>query len=115
MLSVLSHRLNKLQSYSLPSNSYVDLTFGANGSKYTAPADGYFTLSIRSASSNVASVHIQCNNIGVQTQSYSSGIELRVFTPAKKNDYATIWYQNVNISSLIVWRFYYTIGSAPQT
>lgn len=115
MHSDLNHRVNKLQSYSLPSNKYIDLTLGESGSKYTAPADGYFTLSIRSANSNVASAHIQCNNIGIQTQSYSSNIELRVFAPAKKNDYATIWYHNVNISSLIVWRFYYTIGSAPQT
>lgn len=39
------NQLNKLQSYSLPGNRYIDLTLGPSGSTYTAPADGWFICS----------------------------------------------------------------------
>ena len=30
----------------MPSNKYIDLTLGASGSTYTAPANGYFQLAV---------------------------------------------------------------------
>jgi hypothetical protein len=31
-----------IANYAMPSNTYIDLTLGASGSTYTAPADGWF-------------------------------------------------------------------------
>jgi hypothetical protein len=38
--------------WAMPSDSYVDLTLGASGSTYTAPANGYFAFEGHATSSN---------------------------------------------------------------
>ena len=40
-----------ISGYAMPSDKYIDLTLGANGSTYTAPANGYFQLAVLSGAS----------------------------------------------------------------
>lgn len=42
--SINQYDMNVLSAMSMPSNKYIDLTLGASGTKYTAPANGYFML-----------------------------------------------------------------------
>lgn len=41
----------EISGWGMPSNKYIDLTLGANGSTYTAPANGYFQLAVLSGES----------------------------------------------------------------
>ena len=43
-LSVVGGKVSATGSASMPSNRYIDLTLGAEGEIYTAPADGWFTI-----------------------------------------------------------------------
>lgn len=113
------NRLNKLQSYSTPSNSYVDLGVGAYGSKYTAPADGYFVFHLHAGSvnsANNASLALYNNNLVSTTISVSPLEALGTFIPAKKNDVIVIHYINcTNTGNELGLRFIYSKGAASQT
>lgn len=92
---------------SMPSGTYNNLTLGANGSTYTAPADGWFCLSAI-ATNNTSYVTL---NVGAIYQS-SSGENTdpeSVLIPAKKGAVATIYYANIN---LVTFRFVYANGVA---
>lgn len=113
MLKVLLHNLNKLQSYSLPSDQYVSLTFGAYDTEYTAPADGYFVFSLR-ANNTTNWYKITVNNV-VWYQSCLVGANTQIiadFIPVKKGDVIEIFY---NFGTRNYLYFYYSLGSEPQT
>lgn len=89
----------------MPSNSYIDLTLGAAGATYTAPADGYYVLSKRATAGgqyiNLYNVTSGLSN-GINT--YYNGFVTNVSLPAAKNqvigcDYtvggATIYFRFV--------------------
>ena len=92
----------------MPSTRYIDLTLGASGSHYTAPADGYFT---------VAFDMVALGNIGLinNTAAMSSWISAPIagyideFIPASKGDTIILYYTGLN--SVRGWRFIYAIGA----
>jgi hypothetical protein len=43
--NVVPNNSSLISSYAMPSNKYIDLTLGASGTTYTAPANGWFYLS----------------------------------------------------------------------
>ena len=97
-------------SWGFPSNKFVDLTLGASGSSYTAPAKGWFVLSIRSLNNNAAEVHLSCGSLGMQSNCYgATDAECKCFVPAKKGDIARIYYANVQATPE-VWGFIYAEG-----
>lgn len=108
------NRLNKLQSYSLPSNSYVDLTLPATGQNIIIPADGWLTLAFNpptlehSAEGTAALINKTCK---IGTRSSAVWCATQVFLPAFKNDRVELSYQDVG--ALIRFRFIYAVGSAP--
>ena len=79
---------------SMPSDRYIDLSLGASGSTYTAPANGWFYVVKTSSASN------QYLNIYNTTSSWicmgnntsASGQQLRVYVPVKKGDAAYVSY-----------------------
>lgn len=100
---------NACAHYAMPSDSYVDLTLGASGSTYTAPADGWFTLAIH------ASATQQYINLGIvglmSTTVYSSSASgaLRVFLPCSKGQ--TVSYTYTAGGTTDRWRFIYAQGA----
>ena len=97
---------------SMPSKKYDDLTLLASGQTYIAPADGWVSLSIRSASASTATVNLISNGNGFQTNSYgSSGVECRGFIPVTKGNHFEIYYANVQATPE-TFRFVYAEGVA---
>lgn len=104
------NRLNKLQSYSLPSNSYIDLTLGTSGTYYSAPADGWIIFGKQTTSANQA-ISILKNNILHVDYTPATGFNLFVHSPVVKGDRFQVQY---NAGGLLqIFRFYYTLGSQP--
>lgn len=108
------NRLNKLQSYSLPSDKYINLTLGASGTTYAAPANGYLVLDKNSSGAGQFT-NISNNTIGLTAQQLSTATAqgLPCFLVCKKGDSLAISYSAGG--SLVRFRFIYAVGSAPQT
>ena len=112
-------KINKLQSYSLPSNSYVNLTLSASGSNYTAPADGYYCLYKVSSGSGqfiqMVNRHYDTNISATCITVYSSANTQYVgcTIPCAKGNNVFIAYSLGGTTEY--FRFCYAKGSAPQS
>lgn len=96
----------------MPSNSYIDLTLGASGSSYTAPADGYLTISKgATAADQWLQLNNETNGIAVNTVSVGSGHVLRLFLPVKKDSLVYVDYSLGGTTHK--YRFIYAEGSKP--
>lgn len=90
-----------LSGLGMPSNRYIDLTLGASGSSYTAPANGYFVVTATSTSASRALVifeksHGICNG----DHSYSSETGLLCFVPCQKGKSTSLIYGGATITGL---------------
>ena len=115
-MPTVHNRLNKLQSYSLPSNKYIDLTLGASGTNYTAPADGWFYVDKTCATAHRYLVFqkLQFIKPGELSSSVSiSGGHVSLLAPVKKGDILGCKYNADGATNQ--FRFIYAVGSAPQT
>lgn len=107
------HNLNKLQSYSLPTSSYIDLTLGTTGSTYTAPADGWFLFNRKITSSQWQYVAMANDTTHIGTRCMSNVSNAGVFIPVRKGDIVEANY-NAN-GTINYFRFIYAAGSEPQS
>ena len=112
MQSAQNHRLNKLQSYSLPSAQYINLTLGASGSTYTAPADGWFAVSKTSGGTGkyIGLVN-RTSGCEIETYPNANNNNAKLLIPVKKNDVLLVLYSLSG--ETIFFRFIYAIGSQP--
>ncbi len=97
-------------SYGMPSDRYIDLTLGATGSTYTAPANGWFVCDLKAGATNFQ-VFIRNNNNGMTANSISpaSSGQSAVIMPCKKGDVISVYYGSYN--SVNIFRFIYAVGS----
>lgn len=97
----------------MPSDKYIDLTLGASGATYTAPADGWVYFAGKSNNANQY-LHINNKNSRLETAFNlpASGQTGKTFIPAKKGDIIVL---NYNTGSDKTFRFIYSIGSAPSS
>ena len=74
-----------------PSNRYIDLELGASGSTYTAPADGWYSLTKESTAANQ---NITLESRGLRTTSIATGSGgwCSVFIPVKRGGKIQISY-----------------------
>ena len=93
-------------SWAMPSDTYEDLTLGANGATYTAPANGYFGACFN-GSSNL-SMFNKNNRMSIGG-TYSSG-NYNIFIPAKKGEEVTLFYNGTKV----FFRFIYAQGSESE-
>ena len=103
VLGQLATKTNSVEAAeaSMPSGRYIDLTLGASGSTYTAPANGYFVVTATSTSASRAIVvfeksHGICNG----DHSYSAETGLRCFVPCQKGKSTSLIYSGVTITGL---------------
>ena len=98
----------------MPSNKYIDLTLGASGSTYTAPANGWF----------YANAH--CNSTGHQNEltnttkgmstispptTSSFSFNCKIYIPVQKNDIVKYSYTQHLVDAYSNFRFIYAEGS----
>ena len=92
---------------SFPSDRSIDLTVGASGSTYTAPADGYFLLNKNGINGQYVVVVNAVNHVGFRTI-VADNTNTGAWTMAKKGEQVIIYY---NCSGEInFWRFIYATG-----
>lgn len=105
-------------SWGMPSNKYIDLSFGASGSTYTAPANGYLRAYITSTGSaslwTFLNISNRNNNLisrsGNWHDTTASYYTLTAFVPMLKGQTAKITYTTaVNITEKIL-TFVYVEG-----
>ena len=93
----------------MPSNKYIELSVGASGSAYTAPANGYFAF--RTTNTASANNYTYLENATTNMCFYAmaaAGVVADGFIPAKKGDFVTLGYFNSIINTFI---FIYAEGS----
>lgn len=105
----------------MPSDKYIDLTIGASGATYTAPADGYFTISKLTNGENQNVTLINTGKDGSFTEWGTHIINRCVnpinrgsvctFIPASKGDIVKVTYSADG--TLEGFRFIYAQGSSP--
>lgn len=103
-------KVDKNSSWGFPSNRYIDLTLGASGSTYTAPANGYFTLTKRTSSpTQYISIINGVSDIGSNCFPAGTDDVLKVTVLAAKNDVISVYYNAGGRTQ--VFRFVYAEGS----
>ena len=94
----------------MPSNKYINLTLGASGSSYTAPADGYFVLT-KSTSANGQFIQLGSgawSGPSIFSWSGSQYNACHAFLPARKGQVITVDYTAGGSGT---FRFYYANGA----
>ena len=100
-----------MSSMGMPSETYIDLTLGASGSTYTAPANGWFTLSKKTNGTN-QHIFIKGSLIGSELKAPNSGSGLTVFLPVQKGDSVRVGYTAGGNTGY--FRFIYAVGSESE-
>lgn len=104
---------NYVSGLGMPSNKYIDLTLGASGTTYTAPANGYYWIEKSSSANNqyVDCIVKDSNNTYKFTVSIyydSAGTTQRILVPVLKNDKLTVSYTAGRATNY--FRFIYAEG-----
>ncbi|MBR1399951.1 MAG: hypothetical protein IJ564_07265 [Alphaproteobacteria bacterium] len=81
-----------LSGLSMPSDRYIDLTLGASGSTYTAPANGYVALKKEATAGGQAVLIESSNKISSRSVSTATGQEPSVTIPVFRGDSFTVTY-----------------------
>ena len=96
-----------------PSGRYIDLTLGASGAVYTAPADGYVAIRVYFASAQSTNfVGIYHYEAGVDImQSRPADSDVATFMPIKKGDKFRVYYNNITPNTSSYFRFVFAEGA----
>lgn len=102
---------SEISDWGMPSNKYIDLTLGASGSTYTAPANGWFQIDKITGISGFAYLVLRNNTSGIcnnpSAYNFNSGT-LSAFVPAIKGDNIRVSYNATGNTTL--FRFIYAQG-----
>jgi hypothetical protein len=99
---------NDAAATSMPSNKYIDLTFGASGTKYTAPANGWFVVRKRTAAANQGLFFGISNGAQFEIYNPVSGAIIGLTVPAKGGDVLNTSYSAGGTTEM--FRFIYAEG-----
>lgn len=97
----------------MPSTTYEDLTLGASGTNYTAPANGWFVLK---KGSNGSNQEIRLTNLSNELVGYSisttSNVGISATVQCKKGDEIEVYYSVGGNTDK--FRFIYAVGSESE-
>lgn len=102
-----------MSSMAMPSDKHIDLTLGASGTTYTAPANGFIQLRMV-ATSNLNcgfSVYNTTMALGINFEVFQANAHTGGFIPVKKGDVFSVSYWNSNVE---LFRFIYAVGSESE-
>lgn len=111
LTNITNSTKSTIAGYAMPSDTYDNLTLGASGTTYTAPANGWFCLYRIPA---VGYSNIENLTTGFMTESRNTvnGAGNGVWAPVRKNDIIKLTYDGgTNVTQ---WRFYYAVGSESE-
>lgn len=94
-------------SLGMPSNKYVNLTLGASGDSYTAPANGWLHLRVNKSVAGFSAFY-SSSGLSAESRTTISGANCIVYIPCKKGDVVTCYYDGTNVD--IVFTFIYAVG-----
>lgn len=97
---------SKVSSWALPSDKYINLTLGASGTTYKAPANGWFFLSMKTTSTH-GYISIENSTCYVTTQSNATADKNANIFPCRRGDTISITYGD---STVEYFRFIYAEG-----
>jgi hypothetical protein len=99
---------------SMPSNKYIDLTLGASGATYKAPANGWVSFGkITNGNSQYIWINNDTTSVGYQLRATDGGgILLKGAIPVRKNDTFSAYYTAGG--ELHMFRFIYAVGSESE-
>lgn len=97
-----------VSAQAMPSSKYINLTLGATGSTYTAPANGWYTISKQGTSGQLAAFENTTAGGVTWITTLSSGTDVRISCPAKKGDNVRLWYSATGATHF--FRFVYAEG-----
>ena len=112
---------SKGASWAMPSNTYDDLTLGAIGSNYTAPANGWFYLRKSKASGDYNQQYLMfwiqggdplSDKYAVQVQSTAQNDYCAIIAPVQKGDVCSVSYTFTGMTQY--FRFIYAQGSESE-
>ena len=106
---VLADKVDMLQASGagMPSNKYIDLTLGASGSTYTAPANGWFLFHMNTSSGKYC--QFVNNTTGfVDFANSTSTYGQAITCPARQGETVTLTYNTNN--TLLKFQFIYAQG-----
>ena len=95
---------------SKPSSRYIDLTLGASGSTYIAPANGWFSLWQKDSTISAGKITIRNTKtrFGVGTENSITGFT-NLILPVHKNEQISVYYFNITATDF-QFRFIYDEG-----
>lgn len=92
----------------MPSDKYINLTLGASGTTYTAPANGW--ISFARNTTTPASCGLRNNTKGLGCHYVvERSLTMRCFVPCQKNDVIEVTYWQGN--NTVEFKFIYAEGS----
>lgn len=101
---------NTITHQSMPSNSSVELTLGADGSSYTMPADGYLYLAKTSSASSQRIKFTNTSSVNMAVSTWSSGVQnLEIIMPVSKDNVVYVYYNAGGLTNQ--FRFIYANGT----
>lgn len=92
----------------MPSDRYVDLTLGASGSSYKAPADGYLVIRKTATAANQY-VYMKSGEIFISTQATTNDSVLEMYVPVQGGKSCVVSYNAGGSTG--VFRFVYANGA----
>ena len=114
IVSLIPDNSSLIAGYAMPSDKYIDLTLGASGTTYTAPANGWYYLAKSStASGQTASIRVYklgtTNALyGQEYASYAKDVNMKYTWAVKKGVTTIIDYTLGGTTN--VFRFIYAQG-----
>lgn len=98
----------------MPSNTYENLTLGASGTSYTAPANGWFYFSKNAGASSkyISLKNSTACNMQTELISNASNNVLHTYLPVSKGDTVLVEYDATGTTNL--FRFIYAQGSESE-
>jgi hypothetical protein len=104
--SLIPDNSSVIAGYAMPSNRYIDLTLGASGSTYTAPANGWVAIAKACSSGQFI---FMVNGSGVATQNWGAGSGyIQSYLPVSKGKPFIVDYTASGATAF--FRFHYAEG-----
>ena len=87
-----------VSGWGMPSSKYIDLTLGATGTQYTAPANGWVIVELNSKKLAELSINAYCGSSYISYTTFNpwdTNYPLRVSAPVTKGSNFQVWYTNL--------------------
>lgn len=116
LTNVNNNGASKVAGWSMPSTVYDDLTLGASGTTYTAPANGWFVVKGYNTTAGTTMLDNTTSSIAIHAGVPSGAYYPCIYVPAFKNNVIKLSWNNgsLSIPSDGYFRFVYAKGSESE-